>query len=136
MARVRVRGFGAPVDESGVALEYVLEMTKDEAETLRVVLANVDGSPDNSPRKNAQAIANELSANDIDYRSADAYKYLSGGGSIYFRDYPKTFEPGYYRNGSEGERVRWFATEGALKGANLGWSGENWTPVTVAARDE
>jgi hypothetical protein len=41
---------------------YTLTLSRKEAETLAVILANIGGEPDTSARKHAQSVANKLTA--------------------------------------------------------------------------
>ena len=104
-----------------------VQLSPAEAETLSVILSRVGGSSTCSPRGSVDSLFEGLKAIGIDHREADADKCVPSGGSIYFNDYPKPFEPGYYRKKHEKAVVTWF---------NFDPSGDFWEPVTVTAREE
>lgn len=66
-----------------------LRLSKDEANTLTVILSNVGGSPSESPRKHAAAVRTALIGAGFVAATAPEYK-LAGTGSLYFSDYPAT----------------------------------------------
>jgi hypothetical protein len=67
-----------------------LTLSVDEAVTLAMVLANVGGNRETSPRKHAQAVFNALEKTGVGYYQSTAYTLHSGSQS--FRPYPSTFK--------------------------------------------
>lgn len=72
-----------------------LELTKDEAETLAVILCKVGGSPSYSPRGHADSIQGALvevgvMANEYDFYDLPAYSLVERGSGITFKGYPET----------------------------------------------
>ena len=71
---------------------YILELTQKQAETLYVLVGNVSGSGNNSPRKQTdemyRALKRLLNTNSFDLPE---YKLLSE--IIHFDDYPETKTP-------------------------------------------
>lgn len=75
-----------PVEKVVVTEEdvFTLELSREEIETLAVVMAKIAGNPLTSPRKHTDAIAQELNRLGIHYYSVDAFDKASSRGGISF----------------------------------------------------
>lgn len=64
-----------------------LELTIPEAETLAAILGFVGGSPEKSPRGNANSILEALTKSEISYYRTDDRKLITG--ALRFKNYPE-----------------------------------------------
>lgn len=73
-----------------------LTLNYEEASTLAVILSHIGGSPIDSPRRHAKAVAEALASLGIEFDNVDEMELVDehdGRGSITFKDYPPPTPP-------------------------------------------